>query len=196
MLARGAPLLGDLYDEVSLFGLGRCFVCRRRGTTFGASGGNRNREVSFRRSRLPIGKPGLRSDPLPRLRIYANYDFGRYLGATAEFDFPTASTTDAVFKEHDYLFGARGLYHKRRFTPYIKFLVGAATSTPRSGYTLINAPDTFPVAAFGGGVEYRWEHHITFRVVDFEQQEWLAYHPSGLTPTIFSFGAAYRFNHE
>lgn len=127
------------------------------------------------------------------LGIFANYDFSRYLGATAEFNFQTSFSHNVVFLEHTYLVGVRGEYHKKRYLPYAKFLVGGATSTVNGNFPLENAPGTYPMVAVGVGLDYRFEHHITVRAFDFEQQEWLSYHPNGLTPTIISFGAAYRF---
>lgn len=124
--------------------------------------------------------------------IYANYDFSRYLGVTAEFNFPTAFSS-VVFLEHSYLFGVRGEYHKRRFLPYGKVLIGDSTASAINGIPLLNAPGSYPTVAFGGGLDYRFDHHISVRVIDVEQQHWLTYHPNGLTPTIISFGAAYRF---
>ena len=125
--------------------------------------------------------------------IFANYDFGRYLGATAEFNFQTAFS-NVVFLEHSYLFGVRGEYHKGRYMPYGKALIGDSTSSI-NGHNpgLINAPGSYPTFALGGGLEIRLEHHINIRAIDYEQQRWLQYHPNGLTPSVFSFGAAYRF---
>ncbi len=125
--------------------------------------------------------------------FYANYDFSRYVGVTAEFNFQTAFSHNVVFLEHSYLFGVRGEYHKKRFLPYGKLLIGAATSSANGTFSLINAPGTYPAYAIGGGLDYRFEHHLTVRAIDYEQQEWLSYHPNGLTPSIISFGAAYRF---
>ena len=125
--------------------------------------------------------------------VYANYDFSRFVGVTAELNFQTAFSHNVVFLEHSYLFGVRGEYHKKRFLPYGKVLVGGANSAVNGSFYLINAPGTYPVVAIGGGLDYRFEHHLSVRVIDYEQQEWLSYHPNGLTPGIISFGAAYRF---
>ena len=124
--------------------------------------------------------------------FYANYDFGRYVGATAEINFQTAFS-HVVFLEHTYLVGVRGEYHKRLFTPYGKLLIGGATASPNGNFSLENAPASYPMYAIGAGLDLRLPHHLTVRAIDFEQQEWLDYHPNGLTPTIISFGAAYRF---
>ena len=127
------------------------------------------------------------------LGIFADYDFSRYLGVTAELNLPTAFSS-VVFLEHSYLFGVRGEYHYKRYMPYAKVLIGGATSSNNtSNPNLINAPGSFPMYAYGGGFEIRLPRHLTVRAIDFEQQRWFDYQPHGLTPTIVSFGAAYRF---
>lgn len=125
--------------------------------------------------------------------IFADFDFAKYVGVTAEINLQTAFS-NVVFLEHSYLFGARGEYHRGRLMGYGKLLGGVASSSNNSGGpTLINAPGSYPAFAIGGGLEARLEHHTTIRILDFEQQQWMAYHPNGLTPRIFSIGAAYRF---
>lgn len=127
------------------------------------------------------------------LGIFADYDFSRYVGATAEFNFQTAFS-NVVFLEHTYMVGARGIYRYGRYTPYAKLLIGGGSSSNNANVPgLLNAPGTYPVFAIGGGLDIRLEHHITVRAIDYEQQQWLQYHPNGLTPHVFSFGAAYRF---
>ncbi len=126
--------------------------------------------------------------------IFANYDMTRHFGATAELNFQTAFS-NVVFLEHVYLIGARGEYSRGRYMGYAKFLVGGANSSSNApaNVNLLNAPGSYPVVAYGGGLDIRLEHHITVRAIDYEQQQWLRYHPNGLTPGVLSFGAAYRF---
>ncbi len=138
------------------------------------------------------GNPDYGGSRASGLGFYANYDFSRFVGATAEFNFQT-SLSHPVFLEHTYLFGLRGEYHKKRFVPYAKLLLGDATAAPNGNFPLLNAPGSYPMYAIGVGLDIRLEHHLTVRAFDYEQQEWLEYHPNGLTPTIISFGGAYRF---
>jgi hypothetical protein len=35
--------------------------------------------------------------------------------------------------------------------------------------------------------------HINVRALDFEHQQWPGYPPNGLTPKVWTFGAAYAF---
>jgi hypothetical protein len=127
------------------------------------------------------------------LGVFANYDFSRYVGATVELNFQTAFS-NVVFHEQTYLVGARGEYHHGRLLGYGKLLIGAASGSAASGHPgLLNAPGGYPLFAIGGGLDIHMEHHITIRAIDYEQQQWLDYHPNGLTPGVLSFGAAYRF---
>lgn len=123
--------------------------------------------------------------------IFANYDFSRYIGVTAELNFQTAFSS-VVYLEHTYMVGARGEYHHGRLLGYGKLLIGGASGSSNGVPNLENV-GSYPLYAIGGGLDVRMDHHITIRAIDFEQQEWLSYHPNGLTPTVLSFGAAYRF---
>jgi hypothetical protein len=131
------------------------------------------------------------------LQIFANYDFARYVGLTAEVNLQTAFTSDIPFLEHTYMFGGRGMYRHGRYMAYGKALIGDASATNNTpDPRLINAPGSYPVFAIGGGLDIRLEHHITLRPIDYEEQHWFTYHPNSLTPHLFSFGAAYRFGEQ
>lgn len=131
------------------------------------------------------------------LQIFANYDFARYVGVTAEVNLQTAFTSDIPFLEHSYMFGARGEYHKRRYMGYGKVLIGDATASNNTNNpALINAPGSYPAFGIGGGLDIRFDHHITVRAIDYEEQHWFTYHPNSLTPHILSFGVAYRFGEQ
>ena len=124
--------------------------------------------------------------------IFANYDFARYLGLTAEVNLQTAFT-NVVFKEKSYMFGARGEYRRGRYMAYGKALIGGASSSNNTNDpNLLNAPGTYPALGLGGGLDIRVEHHITVRAIDYEDQHWFAYNPNSLTPHMLSFGLAYR----
>ncbi len=131
------------------------------------------------------------------IQIFADYDFARYVGLTAEANLQTAFSSNIPFLEHTYIFGARGLYHKRRYLAYGKALIGDATASNNTNNPgLYNAPGSYPLFAIGGGLEIRLEHHITVRPIDYEEQHWFTYHPNSLTPHMLSFGVAYRFGEQ
>lgn len=127
------------------------------------------------------------------VQIFANYDFAKWVGATAEINLQTAFS-NVVFKERSYMFGGRGEYHRGRYLAYGKALIGVATSSSNSPYPgLLNAPGSYPALGLGGGLDIRFDHHITVRAIDYEDQHWFTYHPNSLTPHMLSFGVAYRF---
>ena len=126
------------------------------------------------------------------VQIFANYDFARFVGLTAEINLQTAFS-NVVFTEHTYMVGARGEYHRGKYLVYGKGLVGDATAGNNAYPGLLNAPGSYPLAALGGGLDIRLDHHLTLRAIDYEDQHWFTYHPNSLTPHLFSFGAAYRF---
>ncbi len=129
---------------------------------------------------------------------YANFDFARYLGLTAEVNVPTAFSK-VIYPERSFMFGGRGVYRRGRYGLYVKVLGGLASAGNNSSVysaitpsQLINANQSFGVVAGGGGLEYRLDRPLTLRL-DYESQHWLNYQPNSLTPGIFSIGAAYRF---
>jgi hypothetical protein len=126
------------------------------------------------------------------LSIFANYDFARFVGATAEINVQTAFSS-VVYKETTYMVGARGEYRRGRYLAYGKVLIGGASGSNNSGNPGLLNVGSYPVVALGGGLDIRMEHHITIRAIDYEEQHWLSYSPNGLTPHVLSFGAAYRF---
>ena len=130
------------------------------------------------------------------VQIFANYDFARYVGLTAEVNLQTAFSS-VVFLEHSYLFGARGEYNHGKYMAYGKALFGDATASNNSNNPgLYNANASYPVVAIGGGLDVRFQHHLTVRAIDYEEQHWLTYEPNSLTPHLFSIGLAYRLGSE
>jgi outer membrane protein with beta-barrel domain len=131
------------------------------------------------------------------MQIFANYDFARHIGLTAEANLQTAFSSKVPFLEHTYLFGARGIYRRHRYLVYGKALIGDATASNNTNNPgLYNAPGSYPLFAIGGGLDIRLEHHITVRPFDYEEQHWFTYHPDSLTPHLLSFGVAYRFGEQ
>jgi opacity protein-like surface antigen len=51
----------------------------------------------------------------------------------------------------------------------------------------------YNIFAIGGGLDYYVLPRINVRA-EYEYQQWLSFPPNGLTPKIFSVGAAYRFH--
>ncbi len=68
-----------------------------------------------------------------------------------------------------WLIGPRyGFHDFHRFQPYVKVLVGNGEFSFPYGY----AHGSYFVLAPGGGVDYHFNRRISFRVADFEYQDW------------------------
>lgn len=125
------------------------------------------------------------------VQIFGNYDFTRYVGLTAEVNLQTAFS-NVIFLEHTYLVGGRGEYNRGRYMVYGKALVGGGSGSNNTTNPNLYNVGSYSLYALGGGVEARFQHHLTVRAIDYEDQHWLDYKPNSLTPHMFSFGVAYR----
>ncbi len=119
--------------------------------------------------------------------VFGDVDLFKHFGIEAEFH-RIAINTDVSISEKTYEVGGRYRYPIGRFSPYIKVLGGAGTfnfnTSPQNG--------TYTMYAGGGGVDFRVQRRITFRV-DYEYQRWGSFPPRGLQPSIATIGAAYTF---
>ena len=154
-----------------------------------------------------------RSDYVPNtIRGYAFYgDFdvhGRY-GLEVDFHQVTDPNPDFLvpsnhFSERTYEVGGRYVRHDvwREFSPYGKVLYGRGVVNfpahqillPTGLLTYIDNI-AYNMAVFGVGVDYRVTRQVNVRA-DFEYQHFFASDaelPSGLTPKVFTIGAAYHF---
>ena len=87
-----------------------------------------------------------------------------------------------------YMIGPRYYRNMRRFQPYAKGLVG---------FGLFNFPYNFAhgnylVVAPGGGVDFRINHRIRVRLVDFEYQIWPQFTYGSMSSVGVSAGIRYR----
>jgi opacity protein-like surface antigen len=121
---------------------------------------------------------------------FVDFDFLPHFGAEAEFHY-ISLITPTDLGENSVFIGPRYIYHKGRFAPYAKVLFGIGDiaiqevqDNPQGG-----AGKYFAYGA-GGGIDYRVTRHLVARG-DFEYQHWS--YLTGLTPTVFTVGAAYRF---
>lgn len=144
------------------------------------------------------------------LAFYADYDlFGRF-GLEANFHrVRNGENNDPLvpgnrFSEHTYEIGGR--YHRHyyngRLAPYGKVLYGRGViNFPAHELLTPSGPQVYVdnfgynLVSFGGGVDYSLRSRINLRA-DFEYQHWFANDrelPTGLSPFLFTFGAAYHF---
>jgi hypothetical protein len=120
---------------------------------------------------------------------YLNYDFLHHVGVEGEFHFVSGSTG---LYEKTYEVGGRYFRTYGKFVPYAKVMYG------RGVFNYPPLPDGFRanlaynLVAAGIGVDYKVKPWLYARA-DWEYQEWFGFQGSSLTPNIFIFGAAYRF---
>jgi opacity protein-like surface antigen len=129
--------------------------------------------------------------------FYSTYDFRYHIGIEGEFhQINDPDATDGVY-ERTYEIGPRYVLHYGRFAPYAKIMYGRGVFNypPVFGDPKIGpiANLAYNIFAIGGGVDYHVLPGLNARA-EFEYQRWLSFPPNGLTPKIFSVGAAYRFH--
>jgi opacity protein-like surface antigen len=122
---------------------------------------------------------------------FVDFDFRPHFGVEADIHY-IALITPGDLAENTFLFGPRYVYPRGRFSFYAKGLLGF-------GDLVIQEVQDHPEGgagryfayAVGGGIDIRATKHIAVRAADFEYQHW-SFH-NGLTPLVFTVGAAYRF---
>lgn len=89
-------------------------------------------------------------------------------------------TTGHYGKQRTFVAGPELHYIYRRWHPYADFMLGTGNITYSTGQT-----DNSIVYAFGGGLDYRKTHKLSFRLVDFQYQLWdlgSHYYPPDFSP--------------
>lgn len=141
--------------------------------------------------------------------FYADYDLVGLFGIEANFHRVKDPNSDPLvpsnhFSETTYEIGGRYVRHfyGGRLAPYGKVLYGrgvvnfpAHETFGPSGAEAYIDNFGYNLVAFGGGLDYRLHARINIRA-DFEYQHFFASDrelPSGLSPYLFTFGAAYHF---
>jgi opacity protein-like surface antigen len=126
------------------------------------------------------------------LTIFGDYDLGVHWGAEANYHYVSIDTPQSV-SENSFTVGPRFILRKHHFKLYGKGMIGLGhISIPLTPTNRLAANETDFLFAGGGGVEYLIGSHLTLRPVDFEYQRWSF--RTGLTPAVFTVGAAYRFH--
>jgi hypothetical protein len=126
---------------------------------------------------------------------YGSYDFTPHLGVAGEFNC-LCLITSLDRAELTYLVGPRVMLPYGRFVIYGKALAGirdlyiqeqqdnhGVQSGSNIGYSI------------GGGLDIFYNQKIVIRAIDYESQSWPGYGTNGISPSVFSFGVAYRFSH-
>lgn len=127
--------------------------------------------------------------------IYGDYDFTRHWGIEGNIH-RVSIITPYDIGEDSYLLGPRYVFRHNRFRPYAKAQLGFGRF--KTDYVpaehLANYTNTYKIYSFGGGLDYHLNRHVNIRAVDFEYQGWPGYGKNGLSPYVFTFGAAYTFH--
>jgi opacity protein-like surface antigen len=131
---------------------------------------------------------------LQGMTIYGTMDLNAHLGIEADVHMASIFKSYFQYKEQSYDVGLRYAYHRRRFVPYAKGMIGIGRATAASPTQIYagNVPNTYMLFAVGGGLDYSLTDRINVRAVDFEYQRWPNFVPHGLTPSLLTFGVAYR----
>jgi hypothetical protein len=126
---------------------------------------------------------------------YGNYDFTPHLGAAAEFHCLCLHTSlDRA--ELTYLVGPRIMLPYGRFILYGKALGGIRDLFIQEQQDNIGVPSGMNIGySIGGGLDIIYNQKIVIRAFDYESQSWPGYGTNGISPSVFSFGVAYRFSH-
>jgi opacity protein-like surface antigen len=123
---------------------------------------------------------------------FADFDILAHWGVEGDIHAVTIWTPDDI-AEASYLVGPRFIYRRRNIKLYAKALAGV-------GSLIIQNPQYHPYEvggtnfayALGGGIDIVVKPYLTVRAVDAEYQHFN--YQTGLTPIVFTFGAAYRFH--
>ena len=133
------------------------------------------------------------SDYVPnRIRgfaFYSDFDFREHVGIEVDFHQLNDPRPTDVY-ERTYEVGGRYFrrYYGGHVKPYGKVLYGRGVfNFPQSEANL-----AYNMLVAGAGVDFAVHPRINVRA-DFEYQRWFGFPPNGLTPTLFTIGAAYHF---
>lgn len=122
---------------------------------------------------------------------YFTYDFKPHFGIEGDFRFIKDSPTN--YYEKSYEIGGRYYRtYKEKWVPYGRVMYGRGVFNFTSqGVTTANL--AYNLAAVGAGLDYKVLPYLNVRG-DFHYQRWFGFPQNGLTPSMFTIGAAYHFH--
>ena len=142
---------------------------------------------------LSIVHPDYETSSIKGYSIYGDFDFTPHFGIEGDAHIANVITPTDI-AENSYLLGPRYVFHKGRFNPYAKALLGLGVFTFQPVYVnSTSSSSTHKMYAFGGGLDFAAKRRLNIRAFDFEYQSWPGFTANGLTPLVFTFGAAYHF---
>jgi hypothetical protein len=138
-------------------------------------------------------EPDYGQKPLKGVSLFADFDLSQHLGLEADLHYVSLITPTDI-GENTYLVGPRAMIPYGRFDVYVKVLGGYGDLVIQEIQDNVGHPGGFYFAyAGGGGIDIRATNRITIRAIDVEGQKWPHY-GNGLSPILYTFGAAYRFH--
>jgi Outer membrane protein beta-barrel domain len=118
---------------------------------------------------------------------YVDFDFTHRFGVEGAFRFVQAGGNSTIY-EKTYEIGGRYYRTYNKFAPYVRVSYGRGVfNYPNNAANL-----AYNLVAVGAGVDYKVLPYLNVRG-DFEYQDWFGFPPGGLTPSMFTIGAAYHF---
>ena len=131
---------------------------------------------------------------LQGMTFYGTFDLNAHIGIEGNVHLVSLFKSYFDYKENSYDAGVRYVLNYHRFHPYGKGLVGFGHATAPNPNQIVggSTPGTYFLFALGTGLDYSLTNKVNVRG-DFEYQRWPSFPPHGLTPPLFTFGAAYRF---
>lgn len=133
--------------------------------------------------------------------IYGDFDFSRHFGVEANFH--KVSAPNSPLYEKTYEIGPRYFRTYGPFVPYVKVMFGRGVfnypaNPPPAPQNVARSNLAYNLYAGGVGTDIKLRPWLYVRA-DFEYQKWPGFRgietgpANGLTPELFSFGAAYHF---
>jgi hypothetical protein len=142
---------------------------------------------------INIVQPDYNPSTIVGYSIYGSFDFTRHVGIEGNIHVANVITPSDI-GERSYLLGPRYVFHRGRFHPYAKALLGLGVFTFEPVYVnSSSSSSTHRMYAFGGGLDVMLRRRLNIRAIDMEYQQWPGFGSNGLTPISFTAGAAYSF---
>ncbi len=128
--------------------------------------------------------------------LYGDFDITRHLGVELNFHKVNRGGNSTLY-EKTYEIGPRYFRTYGPFLPYVKFMFGRGVfnfppNPPPAPQNQARANLAYNMYAGGIGTDIKIRHYLYVRA-DYEYQKWGSFPPSGLSPQLFTVGAAYHF---
>jgi hypothetical protein len=142
-----------------------------------------------------IGDPKYQSQSIAGVTGYGDYDFTRHLGVEGDFHC-LCLITSLDRAELTYFLGPRLMLPYGRFVLYGKALAGIRDLYIQEQQDNVGLQSGSNIGySIGGGLDIFYNRKIVIRAVDYESQSWPGYGTPSISPSVFTFGVAYRFSH-